>query len=152
LSLRLDALYERLHYQSKYVYGKNTETPTTQEVTLNLNYLRLPLQARYSFLRRRVTPYLMVGASYNYLLAYDAPTHTEFTVVNVVYASDRPALNENNVSRSDFGLLGGVGITAAVLGGRALGLEVQAQRSSGFVSRASTITRVGALLSLTLTK
>lgn len=152
LSLRLDALYERLHYQSKYVYGKNTETPTTQEVTFNLNYLRLPLQARYSFLRRRVTPYLMLGASYNHLLAYEAPTHTEFTVVNVVYASDRPLLNDSNVSRSDFGLLAGAGVTAAVLGGRALGLEVQAQRSSGFVSRASTVTRLGALLSLTLTK
>ncbi len=152
LSLRLDALYERLRYQSKYVYGKNTETPTTQQVTFNLDYLRLPLQARYSFLHRRVTPYLMVGISYNYLLAYEAPTHTEFTVVNVVYASDRPVLNDSNVSRSDFGLLGGVGVTAAVLGGRALGLEVQAQRSSGFVSRASMVTRLGALLSLTLTK
>ena len=152
LSLRLDALYERLHYQDKYVYGRNTATPITQQVAFNLNYLRLPLQVRYSLLRRRVTPYLMAGASYNYLLTYGAPTHTEFTVVNVVYASDKPALNDSNVSRNDFGLLGGVGITAAVLGGRSLGLEVQAQRSSGFLNRAATILRFGALLSITLTK
>lgn len=152
LSLRLDALYEHLRYADKYVYGKETESPVTQQVTFNLNYLRLPLQVRYSLLRRRVTPYLMVGASYNYLLAYSAPTHTEFTVVNKVYASDQPALNDANVSRSDYGLLGGLGLTAQVLGGRSVGLEVQAQRSSGFLNRASTVTRLGVLLSLTLTK
>jgi len=152
LSLRLDALYERLRYQDKYVFGQNTETPVTQQIAFDLSYLRLPLQARYSFLRRRVTPYLMAGVSYNYLFTYEAPTHSEFTVVNVVYASDRPALNDNNVSRSDFGVLGGLGITATVLGGRAVGVEVQAQRSSGFVDRAATVLRYGALLSLTLTK
>lgn len=155
VALRLDVLYEKMHYADTYVARNVSTVEERSQASFEVSYLRLPLQVRYHFNTGRFRPFLQAGGSMSFLLSHASQLQTEYTS-----ASGRPIVTnygsifDDLFARNDFGLLVGAGLATPGVAGHAISLEVRGERSSGFLREgvASPVLHLGALVSINLTK
>lgn len=155
LALRLDVLYEKIHYADTYVARNVSTVEERAQTSFDVSYLKLPLQVRYHFNTGRFRPFLQAGGGLNFLLAHEAKLQTEYTSASgnpvvVDYGSGFNGLFAN----IDYSLLVGAGLATPGVAGHAISLEVRGERGSGFLAEgvSSPILHLGALLSINLTK
>ena len=155
VDLRLDVLYEKMHYADSYVARNVSTVEERAQTSFDVSYLRLPLQVRYHFNTGRFRPFLQAGGSINLLLSHAWQVQTEYTSASgkPVVINYGPAL-DNLFAGNDFGLLVGAGLSTPGIAGHAISLEVRGERSSGFLREgaSSPILHLGGLLSINLTK
>jgi hypothetical protein len=137
LQLRLDLLYEQLRYADSYVARDFSTVAVQEQASIQLQCLRLPLQLRYCFPIGRVRPFLLGGLTANYLLSSSRQLRSEYTAGNAQVVTNQAAVADANIRRIELGLLGGAGVATPGFGGHAVGLELRAERSTGFVSSGS---------------
>jgi hypothetical protein len=154
ITLRLDVLYEQLNFEDSYVVAPGFSTVELREqASIRLKCLRLPLQLRYAFPVSRVRPFLFGGISGNYLLSSERKLRTEYTAGSGFVVTNTKAVPDEFIRSYEVGLLVGVGITAPGFKGHAIGVELRAERSVGFVYSSlygAPIFRYSALMSFNL--
>ncbi|WP_190927663.1 outer membrane beta-barrel protein [Hymenobacter armeniacus] len=133
LELRVDALYQKLDYNDSYVARGFSSVDLREQASLQFQRLAVPLQLRYYFRTNTLRPYVYAGVNGNYLLSYATQLRSEYTAGGVPVVTNKEAVNPAIVSKTDFGVLGGAGLSLGV-GKRAIGLELRAERNGGFVS------------------
>ena len=155
LALRLDALYQKTRYADSYVARNVSTVEEREQARLDVSYLKLPLQVRYHFTVGRVQPFAFAGGSVSFLLAHDTYLRSESTsAAGTPVVVERVALIENDIARTDYGLLLGAGLATPGLAGHAIGLEARGEFGSGFAESGvrSPIRHLGVLVSVNLTR
>ena len=156
LILRFETLIDHQRYAD--IFGGNTGHPSRQQAHLNLTYLRMPLQLRYTYPKGRLRPFAQAGLSYSYRLHFDTRLQEEYaTGSNAPQFNEGKTLEEFNpgVVGHELGLVGGVGVNLPAIAGRALSFELRTEASTGplaTVAINSSYRRYSALLGYNFTK
>lgn len=160
LSLRLEALVEQQRYTDAFTNSPNYPGGAKQQVQLNLMYVRLPLLLRYTLpTKSSLRPFAQAGFSYALRLHDDTSIQTGYfnsRTGNIEYgAAQSLATVAPGVVSYELGLVGSLGLHLPPVAGRALSLEIRAERCTGLLITTgynSYVNRFFALLGYTLSK
>lgn len=153
LELRIDALYQKLDYSDLYVAKGFSSVELREQASLQFQRLLVPLQLRYYFRTNLLRPYVFAGVHGSYLLSYSTQLRSEYTAGGVPVVTNKEALNPGIIGKSDYGVLGGAGLSFKAGKRRAIGFELRAERNGGFVSSptiSAPIIQYGGLVSIQL--
>lgn len=98
------------------------------DVIIEVEQLKIPLAFRYTFPKKRFTPYINLGGSFTYHISSSSVWFQEREVKNIVLTYEREAIE---VGDSQLGFWGGFGVKKSI-GNRIGGfLEVRLEQTSG---------------------
>jgi hypothetical protein len=131
-SIHGEVLYTKSNYESINSSTGNSG-PKTSHLTIDLEQLKIPLGLRYTFLEKRITPYMNLGMSSTFNLSSSSPLITNYQLANrieTVFTKD--ALNTNSLQ---FGFWGGVGLSKSIHKKLNLFTEIRYEWTNGIVDR-----------------
>lgn len=150
LALHAQLVYQPQSYSFTYVptfYGGQSGQPVT--ATVHEDFLRLPVLLRYYAPTGRVRPLVEAGVSLGYKLQ-NTGTYQRVSASGTTQTVSLDA--ELQQQRTDFAYFGGLGVSIATWGGRALTLMGRLEQPLNNHTIATTTLRLYGLLALDLIK
>ncbi|SIT93709.1 outer membrane beta-barrel protein [Pontibacter indicus] len=136
LSLVLELLYAPYRYEGE-IKVNNLGRTTDYDLLLDLHYLKVPAQLRYTFPKGRVRPFVNAGASYSYAFSTDRVETKNSTFHNTSYTEVTEALPGSAFKQYMFGVQAGIGLLYPI-GERTLHIETRYETTEG-VSNVRTL-------------
>lgn len=110
LSLIVELLYAPYRFEGKVEGTYNTGRTTSYDLLFDLNYLKLPLQLRYTFPKGKVRPFANIGPSYSYAVHSKRVESRYSSFHSTSYSEEKEALPGSEFKSHMFGAVAGVGI------------------------------------------
>ena len=152
-TLRIEAQYAHEVYAGTRPNPMPTANAQVYGYQFDLTYLHAPMLLRYTLLRSpRLRPFVEAGVVYSRLLAIKSDSYIQ---TGTTSPARQPYFQDGDAQYNQVGLVGGVGVSAPVLGERRLALLGRVSTSNGpsyYVEVTTPITYLSVLLSLDLTR
>jgi hypothetical protein len=144
LSLQAELLYAPYRFEGDMDEVTRMGRTTKEMLLFNLDYLKLPVQLRYTFPTGKVRPYLNGGFSFSYAMQVTQTKTTNSTFYSSGYVEESDAFSDGGFKRYMYGLLGGAGLSYPI-NDKALLLETRYEVTDGFSTINSLSTRIRSL-------
>ncbi|PKV63161.1 outer membrane beta-barrel protein [Pontibacter ramchanderi] len=133
LSFMLELLYAPYRYEGEIRNITNLGRTTNYDILLDLHYLKVPAQLRYTFPKGRIRPFINAGASYAYAISTDRVETKNSTFQNTSYTEVTEAMPDGIYKQYMFGAQAGIGLVYPIRG-RALLIETRYETTEGISS------------------
>lgn len=126
-SLTVGLFYIPATYKS-YTIIKSSLITRYNEVTIEVEQLKIPISFKYTFPKNNFTPYINIGGSYTYHISSSSLWVQEMEVNNIVFTYESEPIE---IGDGQLGLWGGFGVQRAI-GNKISGfLEIRIEQTSG---------------------
>ncbi|MBX0333305.1 PorT family protein [Pontibacter sp. HSC-14F20] len=130
LSFIFELLYAPHRFEGEIRNVNNSGRTTNYDILLDLHYLKVPVQLRYTFPKGKVRPFVNAGASYSYAISSDRVETKSSTFHNTSYTEVSEAMPGSIFKRYMFGLQAGIGVLYPMRE-RALLIEARYETTEG---------------------
>ncbi|MDO6390299.1 outer membrane beta-barrel protein [Pontibacter sp. BT731] len=130
LTLILELLYAPYHFEGVIKDVNNSGRTTQHDILLDLHYLKVPAQLRYTFPKGKLRPFANAGISYSYAISTDRVETKNSTFHNTSYTEVSEAMPGSVFKQYMFGAQAGIGILYPMQN-RALLIETRYETTEG---------------------
>ncbi|MCP2043741.1 outer membrane beta-barrel protein [Pontibacter sp. HSC-36F09] len=130
LTLVLELLYTPYRFEGEIRDVNNSGRTTQHDILLDLHYLKLPAQLRYTFPKGKFRPFVNAGVSYSYAISTDRVETKTSTFHNTSYTEVSEAMPGSIFKQYMFGAQAGIGILYP-MHNRALLIETRYETTEG---------------------
>ncbi|GGG21533.1 outer membrane beta-barrel protein [Pontibacter amylolyticus] len=130
LTLILELLYTPYHFEGVIKDVNNSGRTTQHDILLDLHYLKVPAQLRYTFPKGKLRPFASAGISYSYAISTNRVETKNSTFHNTSYTEVSEAMPGSIFKQYMFGAQAGIGVLYPMQN-RALLIETRYETTEG---------------------